>query len=281
MNINNHLKNGNKTHLVSNRLTVADIYLAVPLINLFQSCLDGGFRKAVPQVTSWIEAFIKLPEVVSRIGNVKFCVKAFKPLLAEKKQEEAPKPVAAVQKKAEKPAEGDDEEIEKKPAGKNPLDLLPPTKFVLPDFKTYFVNLGDKKATEGIKHFFDNYDPEGYSLWFTHYDKYDGEGVLLYQTSNLMNGFLQRMDDKFRNYCFSMLAILGEEPKLEIEGVWLFRGKVIPQEMLDHPQFEYYQKRQLDVNNEADRKLISDFWCAKADATTVNGHKVQECKMFK
>jgi elongation factor 1-gamma len=85
MNINNHLKNGNKTHLVSNRLTVADIYLAVPLINLFQSCLDGGFRKAVPQVTSWIEAFIKLPEVVSRIGNVKFCVKAFKPLLAEKK----------------------------------------------------------------------------------------------------------------------------------------------------------------------------------------------------
>jgi hypothetical protein len=29
--------------------------------------------------------------------------------------------------------------------------------------------------------------------------------------------------------------MLGEEPNLEIEGVWLFRGKGIPQEMKDHP----------------------------------------------
>jgi len=89
------------------------------------------------------------------------------------------------------------------------------------------------------------------------------------------------MDDKFRNHCFSMLAILGEEPNLEIEGVWLFRGKTVPQEMLDHPQFEYYQRRELDVNNEADRKLISEFWSAKAEVTKANGHIVQECKMFK
>ena len=143
------------------------------------------------------------------------------------------------------------------------------------------MNLGDQKATEGMKTFFETYDPEGYSLWFTHYEKYDGEGVLLYQTSNLMNGFLQRMDDKFRNYSFSLLAILGEEPSLEIQGVWLFRGKTIPQEMLDHPQFEYYKKRELDVKKEEDRKLISDFWSAKAEVSTVNGLKVQECKMFK
>jgi len=42
-----------------------------------------------------------------------------------------------------------------------------------------------------------------------------------------MNGFLQRIDN-FRNHCFSMMAILGDEPNLEIEGVWLFRGKGIP-----------------------------------------------------
>ena len=95
-----------------------------------------------------------------------------------------------------------------------------------------------------------------------------------------MNGFLQRMDDKFRNYTFSMMAILGEEPKLEIEGVWLFRGKGIPQEMIDHPQFEYFQRRELDVNNEEDRKLISEFWCAK-EGSIIKGLNVQECKMFK
>ena len=58
MHVNRYLGEGDKTHLVSNRLTVADIYLAVPLVLLFQVCLDGGFRKAVPKVNSWIESFI-------------------------------------------------------------------------------------------------------------------------------------------------------------------------------------------------------------------------------
>jgi len=35
------------------------------------------------------------------------------------------------------------------------------------------------------------------------------------------------------------------------------------------------------VKKEEDRKLISDFWSAKAEVSTVNGLKVQECKMFK
>jgi elongation factor 1-gamma len=276
MRLNTHLQG--KSHLVSNRITVADVAVAVQLIMVFQTVFDAGFRKAIPNVSAWIENFVKLPEVVRRIGNVKFSAKALKPTnVAEKKKEEAPKPVAAPKKPA---PTGDDEETEKKPSGKNPLDLLPPSKFVLPDFKTYFVNLGDKKATEGMDHFFQNYDPEGYSIFFVHYDKYEGEGVVLYQTSNLMNGFIQRMDDKFRNYCFSMAAILGEEPNLEIQGVWMFRGKGIPQEMIDHPQFEYYQRRELDVTKAEDKKLITEFWSAKPESIA-NGLKVQECKMFK
>jgi elongation factor 1-gamma len=269
-----------KKNLVGERVTVADIAIAIQLIPLFQTVLDGGFRKAMPNVTAWLEGLVKLPEFVSRIGNVKFSQKALKPLVSEKKEEVKAAPVKPAAKPAPKEND-DDDEVEKKPAGKNPLDNLPPSKFVLPEFKTYFVNLGDKKEPEGIPHFFENYDPEGYSLWFSHYDKYDGEGVLLYQTSNLMNGFLQRMDDKFRNYCFAMMAILGDEPNLEIEAVWLFRGKTIPQEMLDHPQFEYYQRRELDIKNEADKKIITEFFCAKSDVTTINGAKVQECKMFK
>jgi hypothetical protein len=53
----------------------------------------------------------------------------------------------------------------------------------------------------------------------------------------------------------------------------MFRGKGIPQEMLDHPQFEYYQRRELDVSKEEDRKLISEFWSAKPEGTA-NGLKV-------
>lgn len=124
MRINSFLSAGGKTQLVGNRLTVADIYIAVPLILLFQTTLDGGFRKAVPYVSSWIEAFIKIPEVIARLGNVKLCSKVIKPTVIEKKKEEAPKPVAAP-KKVEKPTttgDDDDEEVEKKPSSKNPLD---------------------------------------------------------------------------------------------------------------------------------------------------------------
>ena len=35
--------------------------------------------------------------------------------------------------------------------------------------------------------------------------------------------------------------------------------------MLDHPQFEYFQKRKLDPKNDTDYKLIEEFWCANLD----------------
>jgi elongation factor 1-gamma len=267
--LNTHLQG--KDFLVGGRITVADIVAGITLFPVFQVALDGGFRKAMPNASAWLERIAKVPEVVARLGHVKFAAKALKPVAPPKKEEA--KPVAQPKKEA-KPAE---EEGEKKKE-KNPLDSLPPSPFVLPDFKTFFVNIKDRRG-EGMKRFFETYDPEGYTIYFVHYDKYEGEGVVLYQTSNLMNGFLQRIDN-FRTHCFSMMAILGEEPSLEIEGVWLFRGKGIPQEMLEHPQFEYYQKRELNVNNEEDKKLIADFWCAHP-GEIVNNLKVQECKMHK
>ena len=245
--LNTHLQG--KQHLVGGRYTVADVVVGVTLLLPFQLALDAGFRKAMPNVSAWLENFVKLPQVVARLGHVKFAQKIVKPVAPPKKEEK--KEVAAPVKKVEKTEE-------EKAAGKNPLDLLPPSPFVLPDFKTFFVNIPDK-AGEGMKRFFETYDPAGYTIYFVHYEKYEGEGVVLYQTSNLMNGFLQRIDS-FRVHVFSGTAILGEEPNLDIEGVWLFRGKGIPQEMIDHPQFEYYTKRELDVTKEEDRNLITEFW---------------------
>lgn len=268
--VNNHLQG--KQYLVSERLTVADIVVAFALIVPFQAVLDGGFRKSVaPNVTAWLERFLALPEVVRRTGHVKLCAKALKAVAPPKKEEkkEAAKPAA-------KPT-GDDAEAKPKKET-DPLDELPPSKFDLFAFKTFFVNLADKKG-EGMKFFWENYDREGYCIYYAKYEKYEGEGVVLYQTSNLMNGFLQRIDH-FRKHAFAMMAITGEEPSLDIESVWLFRGKGIPAQMIDHPQFEYYQKRELNVDNEEDKKLIADFFCTKV-GEQVNGRTVQECKMHK
>jgi elongation factor 1-gamma len=175
--LNTHLQG--KTHLVGDRVTVADVVVGFSLMLPFQLVLDGGFRKSVaPNVTSWLEKFFALPEVVRRVGHTKFCAKPMKAVAPPKKEEK--KEVKKVEKE-EAPV------VAKKET--DPLDELPPSKFDLPTFKTYFVNLADKKG-EGMDHFFQNYDPEGYSLYYAKYDKYEGEGVVLYQTSNLMNGFL-------------------------------------------------------------------------------------------
>ena len=76
------------------------------------------------------------------------------------------------------------------------------------------------------------------------------------------------------------MCVTGEEPVLEIEGVWLFRGTVIPQEAIDHPQFEYYKVRRLDLDNKDDVALIREFWGATVGGQA-NGRKIQSVSWHK
>jgi elongation factor 1-gamma len=62
--------------------------------------------------------------------------------------------------------------------------------------------------------------------------------------------------------------------------VWLFRGKGIPLQMKEHPQFEYYKLRELDLEVEADKNLLTDFWCCK-EGDIVNGLPVKIAKLHK
>jgi elongation factor 1-gamma len=140
------------------------------------------------------------------------------------------------------------------------------------------VNHKDKRGA-GFDHFLEKVDRKGYSVWHIHYDKYPGEGEVHYMFANSFNGFLQRCDH-FRKHVFANHLMLGEEPKLEIKGVWMFRGPIIPQEMIDNPQMEYFFKRQLDLDNKEDQDLIRDYWCAKVD-DKVGGEVVVEQKMHK
>ena len=80
------MDSGKTGFMVGGRLTVADIFIASQLIPLFQSSLDTGFRKPMAAVTQWLEAFVKLPEVSSVLGNVKFVTKSWKPYVAADKK---------------------------------------------------------------------------------------------------------------------------------------------------------------------------------------------------
>jgi len=41
-----------------------------------------------------------------------------------------------------------------------------------------------------MKFFWENYDPNGFSLWKVKYDKYEGEGQIVHVTNNLVGGYL-------------------------------------------------------------------------------------------
>ena len=163
---------------------------------------------------------------------------------------------------------------------KNALDSLPPSPFNLFDFKTLIVNAPDKKiATET---FLQQFDPQGYSVWRMEYEKAEGEGNVLFLTSNLMNGFLQRLET-FRKYSFGVVGVYGNEPDLQIRGCWVWRGTEIPFEIKDHPSGEWYKFRKLDVlNNAEDKQLLFDYWSKmNEDEDEVEGLKARDIKYFK
>jgi len=260
-------------YLVGNTITIADVAAAAALSMAFQTNLDAGFRKAAPKVSAWFERVASNPEFVKAFGHIKMCAKPVKPATVKA----APKKEAPKKEVKPKVVAEDEEEAPKKKEI-NPLDALPPTNFDLFNFKTLMVNHPDKSGA-GVDELLKQIDHEGFSMWFLHYDKYKGEGEKLFMTENLMRGFLQRFDH-FRKHALARICILGEEPSLDIEGVWLFRGLEIPFEMHDHPQFEYYNHRKMNLKDDKDVQLIREFWGATYEKPT-NGRKVQSIAWHK
>jgi elongation factor 1-gamma len=253
--------------LVGSKATLADYVVGLFMAPLFQTMLDAGFRKAAPKTSAWFARVVALDAVVKTHGHIKPCAKALKPLIKKEEKKVAPKKQEAAKPKDAAPKKDVD-----------PCDLLPESSFDLYNFKTLFVNHTDKSGG-GVDELMKQIDLEGYSMWFFHYDKYKGEGEKLYMTENLMQGFLQRFDH-YRKHAFARMCILGEEPSLEIEGVWLFRGQEIPRAMHDHPQFEYYSERKMDLSNEADLKLVREFWGGALEGVA-NGMKIQSIAWHK
>lgn len=214
-------------------------------------------------VGAWAEKLYSNKAFVSVMGKVKLAQKALKPVcIAEEKPKKAKQQAAAPKPKKEE-----------KPKG-NPLDLLPPTNFDLYNFKTFFVNHPDKKGV-AVDEWYKMLDWDGWSFWYLQYIKYEAaEGAEVYRMNNLGGGFMQRIDH-FKKYAFARHAIVGDEPELELEGVWFFRGQEVPQEMKDHPQFEYHKVRKLDPRNVSeDDKLVREFFGGAVDKP-INGMMCQ------
>lgn len=153
-------------------------------------------------------------------------------------------------------------------------------KFNFYDFKTLFVNAKSKQ--EALDKLYADWDDKALGFWQIQYEKYDkSEGEKLHFANNLLNGFIQRMDEKLRRHSLGCFGVYGDLGELEQIGLMLWRGSELPGPMLEHPQFEYWRKRKLDVKSEADRQLILDYLTKTQETDKVEGRIVQNWQMYK
>jgi elongation factor 1-gamma len=137
--LNTHLVS--KTFLVGHSVTLADIVLTCNLYMGFSFILTKSFTSEFPHVERYFWTMVNQPNVKKVMGDVKQAEsvppvqkKAAPQPKAKDVKKEAPK--EAPKPKVEAPAE----EEAPKPKPKNPLDLLPPSKMILDDWKRLYSN---------------------------------------------------------------------------------------------------------------------------------------------
>lgn len=69
--LDKHLKG--KDFVVGNKATVADYKIAAIFTYAFSFFFDGGYRKAIPNLTKWYERMTADKHFISRFGKVKLC----------------------------------------------------------------------------------------------------------------------------------------------------------------------------------------------------------------
>jgi len=275
--LNQHL--ANRTFLVGERISFADIVIATSLHRLYERVLEPAFRQPFVNTDRWFTTMVNQPEYIAVAGQIRLCTKmevaktdlpegAAKPEKAEKPKkepkpkQEKPKEEKKEEKKEEskpkKEEEDEDEDgIPVEPKKKSLLDSLPPSKMNLDEWKRTYSN--EDTRSKAIPWLWENFDKEGYSFWFCDY-KYNNElDKKLWYTANLVNGFLQRLD-KLRKYAFGTMIIFGEDYSNEISGVWMFRGQAIPEEMGDCDDAEHFNWKKVDSDDPQTREMIGDYF---------------------
>ena len=273
----------NKKYLIGDRLTLADIVLFRYLRFFMMFNFPEGMRKKlIPNTSKWFENIMNTSEAIKAYGKTILCKIPLKPFTQKINHNIDKKPIDKntenIKKiKEEKKEEDSGMEEKSSKKEKNPLDLLSPTKFNLEDFKRSFLN--NKNKEEAMKKFWEEFDPEGYSLWWLEYQNLPEEGKVLYRTSNAKSFFLQKLDN-FRRYCFAVIGVYGTEGNYKIRGVWMWRGKDIPKEIKENDYYDYLTIKELDPKNKDDVELVNDYWTKLNVTDKVQGRYAADCNYF-
>ncbi|KAN0040702.1 hypothetical protein ACTA71_009040 [Dictyostelium dimigraforme] len=266
----------NKPFLTGFRVALADIIVVCSLFNFYRMVFEPTFRSPYVNVNRWFTTCINQPNFKAVIGEFALCEKmmAYVPPKKEVKEE---KPKAAPAPKKE--VKEDDEEAEEKPKKKNPLDELPPSTFVLDEFKRTYSN---NEVTMSIPWFFEHFDKEGFSVYKCDY-QYNEELGPVFKTCNLVGGFFQRLET-LHKYAFSSMIIFGKEENgsvkdQSVSGVWVFRGQDLPADMKDCDDSLVYDWKKLDVV--ADKAIIESYFAWEDKEGGFAGKQFLQGKLYK
>ncbi|XP_031270100.1 elongation factor 1-gamma [Pistacia vera] len=281
--LNVHL--ASNTFLVGHSVTLADIIMTCNLTLGFSRIMTKSFTSEFPHVERYFWTMVNIPNFHKILGDIKQA-ESVPPVQSAKKPSQPkepakPKPQEPKREAKKEPAkpkvEEAGEEEAPKPKAKNPLDLLPPSKMILDEWKRLYSNTKTNFREVAIKGFWDMYDPEGYSLWFCDY-KYNDENTVSFVTLNKVGGFLQRMD-LARKYAFGKMLVIGSSPPFKVKGLWLFRGQEIPQFVIDECyDMELYEWKKVDITVEAQKERVNQMI---EDQEPFEGEALLDAKCFK
>jgi elongation factor 1-gamma len=282
--LNNHLND--KTYMVNDQITLADIVIAATLLYPFKLVCDKNFLKPFTNVVRWFQTCVNQTEFVQVVGNVTMCKKELTAAGQEAKAAPASGKQPKAAKKEKKAVVKDDAEEEPlappEKKAEHPykiMDKEAPSPFSMDAWKKTYSNA--KTYDEAMANFWENFDSKGWSLWYQNY-QFQEENTRTFMSSNAVGGFQQRSDE-IRKWAFGVMDVLGtEETGLEIKGLWLFRGDTV-QHMKDaNDDANWYDWTKLagpglEPTDDV-KKQVQDFWCSENE---LEGKPVQDSKVFK
>jgi elongation factor 1-gamma len=189
-------------------------------------------------------------------------------------------------KKDKKAAKEEEEDVDPEPApvkkAEHPykiMDKEAPSKFSMDGWKKQYSNAITYDAA--MEYFWEKFDAEGWSLWYQVY-KFNEDNKRIFMTSNAIGGFQQRSDE-IRKWAFGVMDVLGtEESKLEIRGIWLFRGDTVDHMVSANDDANWYTwtklvGKGLPPTDEV-KAQVKAFW---TEETELEGMPIQDSKVFK
>ena len=261
-----------QTFAVGHRLTAADLSLAATIRSVYANFAGPEFRNKFPNVLRYYNTVVNQKSLGGVIPvdndfakeNAKFV-----PPKKEEKQKDQPKAqskdqpkggAAAAEPKAEKP--------------KNPLDLLPPSSFVLDEWKRVYSN--EDTRTKALPWFYEHFDKEGFSIWRFDF-KYNDELTQIFMSNNQIGGFFNRLEAS-RKYVQGTAGVFGTNNDSLIAGVIVLRGKDYLPVLSVAPDLESYSVTPLDLDKPEDKKFFEDML---AWEVVIDGKQWADGKMLK